>query len=299
MSQVFLPLQLATMSLRHRVAVAPLRRLRIVRDYYEQHAPVPRTLITTEGLNIDPAFQPPFRLPLPTNAAQVASWKSITDTVAPLLSLRSAYLGEQNSTIVDSQPKFSLAPSAHSPISERDMQEAIGIFVAAAQRAMEAGFDAVQIHGANGYLLDQFTQDTANRRGERWRGNVDDRSRFGVEATRAVVLVIGAENAGYQISPHRDFQGMRMEETCPQFEDHVTKLAILSLASARTLVAQWADKYIVVMFGRFFVANANLPFWFQFDIEFNLWDRDTFSTPQASGCTDYSFRPLFNAELTL
>ncbi|GKZ20111.1 hypothetical protein AbraIFM66951_008169 [Aspergillus brasiliensis] len=67
-------------------------------------------------------------------------------------------------------------------------------------------------------LLDQFTQDTANRRGGRWGGNVDDKSRFGVE------------NVGYRISPHGDFQGMRMEKTCPQFEVPVTKLVTLSLA---------------------------------------------------------------------
>ncbi|KAF7593911.1 hypothetical protein BBP40_010613 [Aspergillus hancockii] len=325
----------------------------MVRDYYEQRASVPGTLIITEGLNIDPGFQAPFNLPSLTNAAQVASWKSITDAVHAKESFMVAQLclsGRAGSTVVDGKRKV-LAPSAipidpnpevPTPMTERDIQEAIGMFVVAAHRALEAGFDAVEIHGANGYLVDQFTQDTANHRSDRWGGNVENRSRFGVEVTKAVVEAIGAGKVGYRISPHSDFQGMRMEDPRPQFEDLVTKLAKLKLAylhvvtarmnsaddsdnpasidfvirawgntnpilvaggihpeSAKVLVAQWADKDIVVVFGRYFIANPDLPFQLKFDKELNLWNRDTFYTPQASGYTDYPFHPLFNAECTI
>ena len=116
------------------------------------------------------------------------------------------------------------------PIPEKQIPDWINDYAQAAKNAIAAGFDGVEIHGANGYLCDQFLQDTANNRTDRWGGSVENRSRFGLEVAQAVANAIGAERTGYRISPWRTFQGMRMKSLHEQFSHFVQGLSELNLA---------------------------------------------------------------------
>ena len=90
--------------------------------------------------------------------------------------------------------------------------------------------DGIEIHGANGYLIDQFTQDTCNSRADRWGGNIENRARFGLEVAKQVSAAIGSERTAYRLSPWSTFQGMRMKDPRPQFKYLVEQLAPLRLA---------------------------------------------------------------------
>ncbi len=115
-------------------------------------------------------------------------------------------------------------------MTEEDIWEVIGDFAKAAKNAMIAGFDGVELHGANGYLIDQFTQDTCNKRTDAWGGSIENRARFAVEATKAVVNAIGADKTAIRLSPFSDFQNMGMEDPYPQFEYLVKQLKPLNLS---------------------------------------------------------------------
>jgi NADPH2 dehydrogenase len=116
------------------------------------------------------------------------------------------------------------------PMTEEEIQQGIRDFAQAAKNAIEAGFDGVEIHGANGYLVDQFFQDVSNQREDQWGGSVENRARFGLEVTKAVVEAVGAERTAIRLSPFSDFQGMRMADPKPQFEYIVKELKALKLA---------------------------------------------------------------------
>lgn len=94
----------------------------------------------------------------------------------------------------------------------------------------EAGFDGVELHGANGYLIDQFIQDTCNRRNDEYGGSIENRSRFAIEAVQAVCAAVGSARTGIRLSPWSVFNSMRMENTIPQFSDVISKLSGLNLA---------------------------------------------------------------------
>jgi len=87
-------------------------------------------------------------------------------------------------------------------MTEADIAKAIGEYVDASKRAIAAGFDGVELHGANGYLIDQFLNTKSNRRTDRWGGSVENRIRFAVEVAKAVAAAIGADRVGMRISPH-------------------------------------------------------------------------------------------------
>jgi len=117
------------------------------------------------------------------------------------------------------------------PLSEEEIQEYIKQFATAAKNSVDgAGFDGVEIHGANGYLVDQFTQDTANKRTDGWGGSVEKRARFCLEVSKAVVDAVGADKTGIRLSPWSPFQGMRMEDPIPQFSYLMRELKKLKLA---------------------------------------------------------------------
>jgi NADPH2 dehydrogenase len=111
-----------------------------------------------------------------------------------------------------------------------EIKEAVAAYAQAAKNAIAAGFDGVEIHGANGYLIDQFNQDTVNQRTDNYGGSVENRSRFCIEVTQAVVDAVGADKTGIRLSPFSDFQGMHMKEPVPQFSDIITKLNKFGLA---------------------------------------------------------------------
>ncbi|KAK4134527.1 FMN-linked oxidoreductase [Trichocladium antarcticum] len=245
-SRLFQPLKVGNTTLSHRMAMAPLTRFRADDDhiptpkmvtYYAQRASVPGTLLITEGTFIAPAAGGMANVPGIYNAAQIAAWRTVTDAVhargsaifCQLWALGRAALAPVAAAegfAVRSSSAVALAGGATPAALTRDeIREVVGWYAAAARNAIAAGFDGVEVHGANGYLVDQFLQDTCNQRGDEYGGSVENRSRFAVEVVTAVVEAVGAERTGLRLSPWGTFQEMRMADPVPQFEDVIRKVA--------------------------------------------------------------------------
>jgi NADPH2 dehydrogenase len=133
-----------------------------------------------------------------------------------------------------------ISPEDETPeaMTEDEIQETIRNYAAAAKNAIAAGFDGVEIHGANGYLPDQFLQTTCNQRTDNWGGSIEKRARFHLEVTKAVIDAIGAERTGMRLSPYSDFGGMLMDEPEPTFEYLLKELKPLGLAYLHVIEAR-------------------------------------------------------------
>ena len=108
-------------------------------------------------------------------------------------------------------PLSSQAADSPAPreLTSSEIKEYVALYAQAAKNAVDkAGFDGVEIHGANGYLIDQFIQDVSNQRTDEYGGSVEGRSRFGLEVANAVVEAVGAERTGVRVSPWNKFQGL-------------------------------------------------------------------------------------------
>jgi NADPH2 dehydrogenase len=259
-SRLFEPIRVGRADLKHRIAMAPLTRLRadenhiqpsMAQEYYAQRAAVPGTLLIAEAVLISPAHGGMPHGPALWNDAHVASWKPITDAVhargssiicqlvAPGRAADAAQLEKDGghslvSSSATPMPGAGFAPKAGPTPVPREMTESeiwscVSDFANAAQNAIRAGFDGVEIHGANGYLVDQFLQDTCNTRSDAWGGSPEARSRFGIEVARAVATAIGADRVGFRLSPWSEFQGMRMADPEPTFTYLATQLKKLGL----------------------------------------------------------------------
>lgn len=110
------------------------------------------------------------------------------------------------------------------------IEQRIQNYVVAARNARAASFDSVELHGANGYLIDQFIQDAVNDRTDGYRGNVEKRSRFAIEVAKAVSDAIGADRVGRRLSPWNVFNSMRMKDPVPQFTHVIKNLSKLGMA---------------------------------------------------------------------
>lgn len=140
------------------------------------------------------------------------------------------------------------APSAiayegvwHEELTEEEILKYVEYYRQAANNVIEGGFDGVEIHGACGYLPDQFLQDVGNQRTDGWGESVEKRARFGLEIAKAVVGAVGPKRTGYRMSPLGTFQGMRMKEGSFQAQfSYLTQelkrlnLAYIYLVTART-----------------------------------------------------------------
>ncbi|KAJ2983875.1 hypothetical protein NQ176_g361 [Zarea fungicola] len=240
-------------SLQHRVVMAPLTRLRadenhvlqpMAKTYYEQRACSPGTLIISEAALISPASGGMSNGPGIFREEQIAAWKTVTDAVhskGSFIFCQLVALGRAaDPDALQREGGYEvLAPSAvpmdensHTPgvLSEQRILDVIQEFKTAAKNAMAAGFDGVEIHGANGYLVDQFLHDTTNVRTDRWGGSIRNRARFAVELAKALVQTVGADKVGFRISPWNDWQGMYMPDPIPQFSHLVSELGNLDLA---------------------------------------------------------------------
>ncbi|KAH8816690.1 hypothetical protein F5884DRAFT_776996 [Xylogone sp. PMI_703] len=253
-SKLFTPLKLGNASLKHRIAMAPLTRYRandehvplpFVKEYYAQRASLPGTFLTTEATFIAPEAGGYANVPGIWNEAQIAAWSEVTAAVHAKQSYISLQLWALGRAAKQAQLTKELGPDAKvvsssdvpfeggdkpTPLTEEEIQHFIGLYAQAAKNAIKAGFDAVEIHGANGYLVDQFIQDNANKRTDKWGGSIENRSRFALEVTKAVVEAVGAERTGIRLSPYSPFQGMRMEDPKPTFSYLVQELKKYNLA---------------------------------------------------------------------
>ncbi|KAJ5443398.1 Chanoclavine-I aldehyde reductase [Penicillium daleae] len=266
MTKLFTPLRVGRMELSNRIAMAPMTRFRVaddhvplplVKEHYAQRGSTPGTLLITEGTLITPQAGLYPNVPGIWNDAQIAAWKEVTDAVhakGSYIYMQLWALGRAGSADLLKASGFDLVSAsdipmsseapAPRPLTEEEIQSYIQDYAQAARNAVAAGFDGVEIHGANGYLIDQFIQDVSNKRTDRWGGSVENRARFAIEITRAVSDAIGADRTAIRFSPYSTFQGMRMENLHPQFSYLARELAPLKLAYTHLIegrVAGYAD----------------------------------------------------------
>lgn len=252
MSALFEPTRIGALSLGHRVVMAPLTRYRadehnvplpIMKEYYRQRASSPGSMIITEGTFISPQAGGFANVPGIWNETQIKAWREITDAVhengsfivCQLWALGRAAKVEilartGHKAISASDIPIDAESTTPTALTEEGIQSFINDYATAAKNAIAAGFDAVEIHGANGYLCDQFLQDVSNDRTDRWGSSIENRARFGSAVAKAVAGAIGADRTGYRVSPWSPFQAMKMKDPIPQFSYLAEQLRSLGLA---------------------------------------------------------------------
>ncbi|KAJ8116176.1 hypothetical protein OPT61_g2337 [Boeremia exigua] len=251
-SKLFKPIAIGRLQLSHRMGMCPLTRFRasddhvplpIVETYYAQRSSVPGTLLIAEGTLISEAQGGFANVPGIYNESQIAGWRKVTDAVHAKGSYIYCQLWALGRTAeIDVAAKESVTVKSSSnlrcdeqhpvpvPMTIEDIKTTIQDYAQAAKNAIAAGFDGVELHGANGYLIDQFTQDTCNKRTDQYGGSIENRSRFAVEVVQAVVDAVGADRTGIRLSPFSKFNDMKMDNLMTQFSDLVKKLDPLKLA---------------------------------------------------------------------
>ncbi|WP_024675280.1 alkene reductase [Pseudomonas syringae] len=255
---LFEPSQLGHLTLANRIVMAPLTRNRagaglvptdLTTTYYAQRASA--GLIITEATQISAQAQGYQDTPGLYTPEQIAGWRKVTDAVhaeGGRIFVQLWHVGRVSH--VDLQPDGAapVAPSAiraqtktfvnngFADVSEPralELEELPGIvndFRQAAANAIAAGFDGVEIHGANGYLLDQFIKDNANLRTDAYGGSIENRARLLLEVTAAVAKEIGAHRTGVRISPVSPANGVSSSDPQPQFDYIAEQLSELGIA---------------------------------------------------------------------
>ena len=338
--KLFAPIKVGQCDLSHRIVLAPLTRFRADRDvpceqaitYYAQRASVPGTLLITEATFISTQAGGYANVPGIYNDEQIAAWRRITDAVHEKKSFiycQLWYLGRAAVRKVLAEYGHDVRTSgtiplnsAVRPMSVEEIQEAVKQYAQAAKNAIAAGFDGVEIHGANGYLIDQFLQDTCNNRTDEYGGSIENRVRFPLQVVNAVVNAIGSDRVGLRMSPWSPFQGMKMKDPKPTFIhylERLPKLAYLHATEARVaggvdnagnesldfIRDRWNGVFIVaggytlesakvaaesgalVAIGRYFISNPDLVARYKLDVPLKKYNRDTFYSPGEEGYTTY------------
>lgn len=264
--RLFSPLQLGTVQLEHRIVLPPLTRFRadkehvplnICADYYAQRASIPGGLLIAEGTLVSPRAAGLDHAPGIWSSKQIAAWKKVTDAVHAkgcFIFLQLWDLGRRacpesldleeggpyavsSASEIDISPVIPVPGGRHLPpakahaLTKEEIQLHFDDFATAAKNAIEAGFDGVEVHGANGYIVDQFLQESCNKRTDEYGGTIEKRSRFCIELTRAVVDAVGdSKKVAVRLSPWSEFEDGKTESPLPQFLHVVSELKKLDLA---------------------------------------------------------------------
>ena len=277
MSKLFAPYKLGNITLSNRVAMAPLTRNRaqhgqvpslLAVDYYRQRASA--GLIITEGTAVSQQGQGYQDVPGIYTREQIAGWKKITEAVhadGGHIFMQLWHVGRISHTSLQLNGGPPVGPSAiranaktfvnnaFTDVSEpralelAEIQGVIDSFGQAAVNAMEAGFDGVEIHGANGYLLDQFTRSSVNNRADAYGGTLENRARLILEVANAVAGKIGGHRTGIRISPVTPANGAAIDEDAQELFGF-----IVDALSAEGLI------YLHVVEGATGGARDNVPF---------------------------------------
>lgn len=232
---LFSPVAIRNLKLKNRVVMAPMTRSRAIGNvpgplmavYYAQRAEA--GLIVTEGTSPSPNGLGYARIPGLFDAAQAQGWRAVTDAVhaeGAAIFVQLMHTGRVGHPANLPPGARVLGPSAITApgqmwtdtqgmqphpapeaMSEEDIAAAIEEFAHSAALAVEAGFDGVELHGANGYLIDQFLNTASNQRSDRWGGSVENRARFALAVAEAVAARIGPERVGIRLSPYGVFNG--------------------------------------------------------------------------------------------
>ncbi|KIY44354.1 FMN-linked oxidoreductase [Fistulina hepatica ATCC 64428] len=263
-SALFKPVSVGPLTLRNRVFMSALTRNRSFPDaipnrvnveYYKQRAAGGAALIVTEGVLITPQGTEWPDAPGIWSKEQIAAWKPVIDAVhaeGASIYIQLWHLGRVSHPDLPWQKKAGVpvyapsaiaakggqfrqlpgAPGYVTPTEIDDPVKLIALYKQAAINAKEAGFDGVELHGANGYLVHQFLDSTSNLRTDKWGGSVENRSRFGLEVLRELITVWGADRVAIKLSPAGGYNdlGMPLEETLATFKYFVAEANKLDLA---------------------------------------------------------------------
>lgn len=353
-SALFIPTRLGSLPLKNRIVMAPLTRSRaignlpneLMAQYYRLRADA--GLIITEGTSPSPNGLGYPRIPGLFNEEQVQAWRRVTDGVHQAggrIFVQLMHTGRVSHPANMPAGASVLAPSQVAvpgemwtdtdgmqqhpeplEMSEADIAQSIAEYAASANLAMQAGFDGVELHAANGYLIDQFLNTASNLRHDRWGGPVENRIRFAVEVARATVAAIGAGRVGMRISPYGVFNAQvpdaGMDDLYLRLIDELNALGLLyihvvdhssmgapevSPALKARLRAAFNGQYILsggydvaranadldaqrgdlVAFGRPFISNPDLVARLKSGQALVAPDFSTFYTPGEKGYTDY------------
>lgn len=217
MTSLFSPLQIGTITLDHRVIMAPLTRFRapesipndLMVKYYSQRASK-GGLIISESVSIHEKCGLPRHFPRIDTQEAIDGWKPIVKAVHDkngFMFCQLNHLGRAakgNKFPVYSSSDIPIAQEGYPiplPMDRQQMNMAIDYFCQAAANAMEAGFDGIEIHGANGYLIDQFLEDNINTRTDEYGGSIENRCRFPLQVLDLLIDTIGSDKIGFRISP--------------------------------------------------------------------------------------------------
>lgn len=257
---LFSNVNLGTMLLNNRVVMAPMTRSRcpdnvpddLVVEYYKQRTEA--GLIITEGISPSDNGLGYARIPGLFTAEHAKAWKHVTEAVHHDKSRIFAQLMHCGRVAHPDNMMSGLEIVAPSPIalkdekmwtdqngyqdypvpeelSESEIRSLIEEYAHSADLAMQAGFDGVELHGANGYLIDQFLNPASNHRHDDWGGNIENRLRFAIEVTKAVAKKIGPEKVGFRMSPYGVFNGMavysNIEDLFERLAAELQKIGIL------------------------------------------------------------------------
>ncbi|RKP49722.1 alkene reductase [Pararobbsia silviterrae] len=259
MNTLFSPVNVGPYSISHRVVLAPLTRMRaeagavpgaLMAEYYAQRASEGGLLIG-EATIAAPGGNGYLGAPGLYDDSQIAGWKAVTDAVhakGATIFAQIYHAGRQSHVDLQPDGDVPVGPSeivhngaaytaagwvATTPNRALTIDEIHGLtdsFRAAAVRARAAGFDGVELHAANGYLFDQFLQDGSNTRTDLYGGSFENRARFLIETTRAVIDVWGSDRVAVRLAPSGEFGGMHDSDPVGLFTYVVSELDTLGLA---------------------------------------------------------------------
>ncbi len=357
MSTAFEPLDLAGTKLANRIVMAPMTRSRaydtvptpLMAEYYAQRASA--GLIITEGVQPSVVGQGyPFTPGLHSDE-QVEGWRLVTDAVHAAGGRIFAQLMHTGRIGHPSLLPGDLHPVGASPVraagqvftgdamqdyvtpvelTQAEIEATVADFATAARNAVEAGFDGVELHGANGYLLHQFLADNTNLRTDEWGGSVENRIRFVVEVVRATSEAIGAHRVGLRISPagqYNDIAEETHDELYPALVDAIDPVGLAYLhigeQGERALTLELRKRFSGVLilnpftpdgstgpehlallddgtadalsFGALFLANPDLPARLANGGPFNTPDPSSFYGGSEQGYIDYPALSSVNA----
>jgi len=261
MTDLFSTLTLGPLTLPNRLVMAPLTRSRatggdvpsdLAVTYYTQRATA--GLIISEATQISPQGKGYPNTPGIYSDAQVAGWKRVTASVHAAggrIFMQLWHVGRISPPSIQENGELPVAPSAIKPAGEKfvtpralETAEVPGIvqqYADGAQNAKDAGFDGVEVHGANGYLLDQFLRDSTNHRTDEYGGPIENRARLLLEATEAVAKVWGAARVGVRLSPYSEFNDLRDSDPIGTFTYVAQKLRDLGIIYLHVIEPVKAD----------------------------------------------------------
>lgn len=355
MSDLFSPVKLGAIALKNRMVMAPLTRNRSGNDgvpndlnvtYYAQRASA--GLIITEATPISAMAHGYPLLPGIYTDAQVAGWKKVTQAVhakGGKIVIQLWHVGRISHPSLLPNKALPVAPSAIKPAGKAVTYEGLQDFVTpralmreelpaiiqeyehATRCALAAGFDGVEVHSANGYLLDQFLRDGTNHRDDEYGGSMENRARLLMQVVQAVVAIAGADKVGVRLSPVNPFNDMQDSNPQAMF-NYVTQqlnayklaylhvveggihsggetqpfdfaemrrlcnsayMANLAYDKARGNAAISSGHADAVAFGVPFIANPDLVERYQHDWPLNEADSNSFYGGTEKGYTDYPF----------